>query len=76
VDNTLFEMGGVPPADTYQRGANLLLFTQEQVDVGDGVAAMTPNFVYLVRDGQARGAVSGETIDLDSFRSLIERADR
>jgi hypothetical protein len=72
VGTKALEMDGVPSIDTYQPGTDLLLFTQEQVDVGDGVQAITPNFAYVIADGLAVGAVDSEfALDVDAFRALV-----
>jgi hypothetical protein len=48
---------GVPPLDAYRPGTDLVLFLGDQpVDVGDGVSAWTPNFVYTVESGEVASA--------------------
>lgn len=36
-----------PPPEAYQRGMKVYLFTPDFVDAGDGLMAVTPNFIYV-----------------------------
>jgi len=74
VDGKEYIFEGVPPLEIYESGTELMLFTEYIIDV-DGIAAATPNFVYVVEKDKTHSPVHPEqTATLDQLRSLIREA--
>jgi hypothetical protein len=63
-----------PPEHTWQSGTRLIVLGGEPADVGDGLTAVTPNFVLRV-DGNTVRQPDGEpgTLPLAEFRSRAAR---
>lgn len=57
--------------EAFAPGTALMLFTEAKVDV-DGIAAVTPNFVYIVENGVARSAVHPtQAMEVEGLRGLV-----
>lgn len=62
------------PESTWTPGTALVVFGQRPVDVGDGLRAVTPNFVFVASDGRAVNPLAPEApIGLTELRAAIDR---
>lgn len=71
VGDTEYVFEGTADAESYKPGSSMILFTEANIDV-DGIAAVTPNFVYVLENGVARSAVyPDERMGADALYSLL-----